>query len=115
MKSLHQVDDLAPSWSLRRSKVVNERLSSKRVPHLAPGRRSIRFVRNSYGARVTEVAPTARSSFKVRRPRCIAQSGCRTPLQDVALPSFVWSGCRRSLPLPALVLYSLKQHFPLPF
>ncbi|KAF3535422.1 hypothetical protein F2Q69_00020081 [Brassica cretica] len=28
---------------------------------------------------------------------------------------FVWSGCRRSLPLPALVLYSLKQHLPLSF
>ncbi|KAF3603589.1 hypothetical protein F2Q69_00038827 [Brassica cretica] len=28
---------------------------------------------------------------------------------------FVWSGCRRSLPLPAPVLYSLKQHFSLPF
>ncbi|KAF2546210.1 hypothetical protein F2Q70_00023164 [Brassica cretica] len=40
-------DDLALSWSLRLSKVVDERLSSKRVPHLAPGRRSNRFVRNS--------------------------------------------------------------------
>ena len=38
-------------------------------------------------------------------PRCVSPCCLR----------FIWSGCRRSLTLPAPVLYSLKQHFPLYF
>ncbi|KAF3523416.1 hypothetical protein F2Q69_00049280 [Brassica cretica] len=79
-----RVADLAPPWSLRLSKVVDERLSSERVLHLAPGRRSkcllrIFVLRAGYGPRSVLVALTLESrrrgvsSERVPNPA----AGCR--------------------------------------
>ena len=65
--------------ALRLSKVVDEKLSSKRVSHLAPGHRNACYV-FSFCARVADLAPVY-----------WVQSGCLTPQRNLA-PSFVVSG-----------------------
>ncbi|KAF2619137.1 hypothetical protein F2Q68_00041336 [Brassica cretica] len=119
MKSLHQVV-----------------LLPERVPHLAPRalesrRREVEFgvgTSPRAGTSLQSLCPQLRMARGLLRSLPLPAPASKFVDQDASLRAgaeprcgmscclrFVWSGCRRSLPLPALVLYSLKQHFPLSF
>ncbi|KAF3541088.1 hypothetical protein F2Q69_00020567 [Brassica cretica] len=102
-----RVRHLAPSWSLRLSKVVDEKLSSERVPHLALRRRSRRililFIR-----RVT-CAPRFTPSLwflKMVDDDVGVRAGDEGRCNASLFLRFFWSGCRRSLILPAHIARS---------
>ncbi|KAF3519446.1 hypothetical protein DY000_02059854 [Brassica cretica] len=56
-----------------------------------------------------------RSHSREMSTGCWFRAGAEPSCKRSYCLRFVWSGCRTSLPLPAPVLYSLKQHFRFPF
>ncbi|KAF2582931.1 hypothetical protein F2Q68_00003986 [Brassica cretica] len=78
-------------WSLHFLKVVDERLSSERVPHPTARSRSeyqLHFFFLRAGCGPADLAPSWSLPFSRDVNGVLVRSGCRTPPQEVTLPSF---------------------------